>query len=177
MNESCHKPDEPFTYECCSDKIDGITSEYLIDLWNKGIKEEDKLHIPCMNCGKVYHLFKLGMKFTNEILHKEALEQYRNDAMQYELHKDDSAELSIDDVDKLVCHVCKSPMFHDESYETKLQFLGFINPIIKNISGLLPVKEISELRENIIKASLSRGPGCRSCNAMMQSNAKNAKYN
>ena len=137
MTDQCHKPDEPFTYECCPKDLWGITSQMLTEKWNAF--SDEKGHISCLACGRVYHVYKLGMKFTNRILCKEEIELDKTEHDLSLTFEPKSAKIEMSKLYKIICKEYKEGAFEHENYESKSAFLEACDLTMKAALQMIPL--------------------------------------
>lgn len=171
----------PYVYECCPDSLDGITTEFLKNLFSH--KDVEGFHIICCACRRVYHIYKLGMKWTEEVATDDDIKEYKEKKVQYELNKhgdlkEDTKEIfTLDDVDKFRCKVCKKGMFENESFEMKKEFIDSLNGtigIVMKVVGPIVSKEDYIKAWNATDLTTN---SCRRCFVLGKQRIGLGKYN
>lgn len=121
-----------YVYSCCADSIDGISIEFLKELYSE--PNVEGAHIMCCKCYKVYHLYKLGMKWTEEIATHEDAAEFRKLREKIMLHQaepepdpEELVKLTLADIPKFICKVCKKGLFDTEPLIVKEAFVEEMN--------------------------------------------------
>jgi len=170
----------PYVYSCCEDNIDGITVEYLQDLWKK-IPDLDGRHIPCVVCGKVYHIYKLGMKWTEQMITEEEKIKFRKIKQEALLEEPKDIEVpeliqfTMSELSFFKCKICGKGAFESQDYEKKEGYLFGINKLMEQFPPII----LKLMTKEKFAESLSylHDNSCESCHGVAKNESKKAKYN
>ena len=169
----------PYVYECCPDSIDGITSQFLIDLWKE--RDIEDYHIYCCHCRKIYHIFKLGMKWTEHLATDEQIKEYKEDHAKFMLRRDEEEvrkpeTFNLSDIPKFICRVCKKGMFETEPLEIKEKFIEDMNMTVGMLFKLSAIITKEQYIEewNITKLGIN---SCRRCTEIAKHRMDVGRYN
>lgn len=174
----------PYVYECCPESIDGITSQFLIDLFQKdpGIVDH---HIICCACGKIYHIFVNGMKWTEKIATHSEIVEYKKGRDKYFLKQSEGLRseseekefFSISDIEKFRCKICNKGMFEIEPYSIKEKFISDLNSTVGSFMKITSEIITKEQYINEWNKFTHIVNSCRRCTELSLKRMNIGKYN
>lgn len=180
-NESTNK--YPYVYECCTNSIDGITTEFLKELWDRRGNIEGH-HLVCCACGKEYHIFTLGLKWTERVYTHQEIIEYKKLRDNYLVRESEEIPEKVEgdifkltDIPKFICRVCKKGMFETEPLNVRESFIEDLNNtigIIMKLHGHSVSKEA--YIEEFNKTSMALN-SCRRCTELGKLRMNIGKYN